>query len=201
MKDLVLTSCADVAPRVEDVTAHAVSVLTSSDSAEWYTPRVYVEAARLVLGAIDLDPASCELANRTVKAARFYTEADDGLRQPWRGRVWLNPPYGRRDGDSNQGLWTERLHAEHFSGRVHAGIALVNASTGAAWFQRCWEGWVCLTDHRIRFVDEAGNPSTSPTKDNAFVYFGPEWARFAQVFSRFGRIIPPLPVRGQGLLL
>jgi hypothetical protein len=38
---------------------------------EWYTPVEHLERARRVLGAIDLDPASSDLAQRQVKAARY----------------------------------------------------------------------------------------------------------------------------------
>src|SRR6266496_5442474 len=46
---------------------------------EWYTPPEIIELVRTVLGEIDLDPASCIEAQRTVMAKRFYTKHNDGL--------------------------------------------------------------------------------------------------------------------------
>ena len=63
---------------------------------EWYTPPAIVEAARVAMGGIDLDPASCEEANKVVRAAAYWTAADGPLERDWTGRVWLNPPYGQR---------------------------------------------------------------------------------------------------------
>jgi hypothetical protein len=61
-------------------------LVQQSLSNEHYTPAKYIEAARTVLGGIDLDPASCEEANKVVKATAFFYKDDDGLTKEWWGR-------------------------------------------------------------------------------------------------------------------
>lgn len=72
----------------------------SSEDNEHYTPPDYVEAARALMGSIDLDPASNALANQSVKAATYYSRSTNGFDKEWSGNVWLNPPGGIGD---NQG--------------------------------------------------------------------------------------------------
>ena len=82
-------------PTADDVKAAVDAKLTSSrqlantGEVEWYTPSAYVEAAREAMGSIDLDPASCEQAQQTIQADKFYTATDDGLSQPCFGNAWL----------------------------------------------------------------------------------------------------------------
>lgn len=76
----------------------------SAESVEHFTPPHFVEAARAVLGDVDLDPASSERAQTIVKASRAYYTAETNraertLGREWRGRVLLNPPGGKIDGE------------------------------------------------------------------------------------------------------
>lgn len=159
--------------------------LVASDQNEWFTPTEYVEAARKVIGEIDLDPASSEMANETVQAKAFYAAKDDGLSQPWYGRIFLNPPYGRLAGE-----FINRLETEYAAGEVKSAIALVNAHcTDTEWFQALWDHTLCFTDHRIDF-DSAGRDKTSTsTHGSVFVYLGDDRERFAKVFAQFGAIV------------
>jgi ParB family chromosome partitioning protein len=159
----------------------------SSESVEWYTPARYIVAARAVLGEIDLDPASCPKANEVVQAKQIYTAADDGLSREWRGRVWLNPPYGPK----GPGAWCKKLIDEHRAGRVPAGILLVNAATDRKWFRPLLDFVVCVTDHRIKFATPSGTPQ-QPVYGNAFVYLGDAPDLFVDVFKQFGAVVGTL---------
>lgn len=166
----------------------------SSATNEWYTPANIIEAARQALGDIDLDPASCEAANVTVRADRYHTSDDDGLAQPWHGRVWLNPPYGKTGGESNQAIWSRRLIAEYEAGRTTAAILLVNAVPGNEWFTPLKQYPICFPNGRLRFVAADGSPGPAPTHGNALIYFGPDVARFRRAFSDIGQVLmPPEP--------
>lgn len=161
----------------------ASQLVQQSTSNEHYTPAQYIGAARKVLREIDLDPASCEKANETVKAKTYFSADADGLQQKWKGRVWLNPPYGRLVGD-----FIAKLSSEYAAGNVTAAIALVNAHcTDTAWFQSLWGGLLCFTNHRINFYGD--DTRSGSTHGSVFVYFGPDSAMFIKQFRQFGAIV------------
>ena len=90
-------------------------------SDDWYTPPEIFDALGL---AFDLDPCSPG-ADHWVPASIVYTKAEDGLVQPWQGLVFMNPPFGGRNGHVP---WLRKF-------LTHAnGIALVRAYTSSAWF-------------------------------------------------------------------
>ena len=155
-------------------------VLRNTGNQEWYTPPHIVAAAREVMGGIDLDPASCELANENVRAKRFYTLADDGLSQPWKGRVWLNPPYSSGVIDRFIGYLLDSYDVVEW-------VTLTNNATDTAWGQRLLSRAirVCLPSGRVRFLSEQGRPG-GPLQGQMICYYGPNEAEFRRVFSRFG---------------
>jgi hypothetical protein len=114
-RDLSVPNGTEIVP---NGTPSTRALLSQSDQNDWRTPRKYLEAARATMGAIDLDPASSAEANETVEAHKFYTKEENGLLLPWKGRVWLNPPYG---GEAR--LFIERLLKEYQVGNVTAGCA------------------------------------------------------------------------------
>src|SRR6266568_9141312 len=128
-----------------------IEALLSSKNNEWYTPEHIIEAAREVMGAIDLDPASSAEANKTVRATRYYTKEENGLMHKWPGRVWLNPPYGFTSGKSNQAIWSRRLISQHEQGIATEAILLVNAATSEKWFHPLYHYRICFVQGRIRF--------------------------------------------------
>lgn len=88
---------------------------------EWLTPPGIVAA----LGAFDLDPCAPEVRPWGT-AHQHFTVADNGLLQPWLGRVWCNPPFGRE-----AVKWLRKMAAHG------DGVALIPARTETAMFYEC----------------------------------------------------------------
>ncbi len=150
---------------------------------EWYTPPKYIEAARDALGDIDLDPASSEFGQSRIRAAQYFTVENDGLTQPWYGRVWLNPPY-------SQPLiqqFIEKLIHEYRSARVDSAILLVHNYTDTRWFHiaEAEAEAICFTLGRIKFEGADGSVA-SPTQGQAFLYYGPQPGMFYERFKDIG---------------
>lgn len=179
----------------------------SGKSSEWYTPPLYIAAARRVMGPIELDPASCEVANRTVQAERFITREQNGLMQPWVAKsVWLNPPYGKTPrGKSNLEAFTSYLLEQYRCGHTQQAICLVpTGSISTSWFVPLWDFPICFPGYRIRFLLEDGTQSDGPSLGTCLIYLGPHIDRFIEVFDQFGPIggrisLPRVMVRNLAL--
>lgn len=158
-------------------------VAHNSGENEWYTPREFIDAARTVLGRIDLDPATSERANEVVQAEFIYTAEDDGLSKDWGGRVWMNPPYAAE----LIGRFTEKLKAEYLAEHVIAAICLVNNATETQWFQSLASvaTAICFPERRIRFWNPSGQPG-APLQGQAFLFIGTDPSAFIRVFAPLG---------------
>ncbi len=160
---------------------------------EWYTRPKYIEAAREVMGGIDLDPASCAAANEIVKAERYFTKEQNGLCQEWRSRsLWLNPPYARSEHyQSGIGLFIKKCLEVYEDGDILQAIILATTEVNAKWFQPLWYYPICFADHRVKFIAPQIDPRGvyQHMFGTCFVYLGPNEVKFAEVFSQFGRIV------------
>ena len=171
-------------------------VLTSSQTAEWYTPSLYTDAVREVLGGIDLDPASCAAANEWIGATTYYTEDDDGLSKPWRGLLFINPPYGKTGSRSNQDIWASRLVSGWANDSIHSAILLTKSVPGYKWWDNLFRfvrPTVCFVSERIKFLrlNKYGRviAEGQAKAGSNFWYFGYDRRLFERVFERFGRVV------------
>jgi site-specific DNA-methyltransferase (adenine-specific) len=111
--------------------------LYTSNSEEWETP---IEFFRDLDDEFNFTLDVCATADNA-KCSKFFTKAQDGLKQDWTGEtVWCNPPYGRKIG-----AWCRKCYEHSTEGGV--AVMLVHARTDTAWFH----DWI-LGKAEIRFI-------------------------------------------------
>ncbi|TAK64049.1 MAG: hypothetical protein EPO22_06105 [Dehalococcoidia bacterium] len=166
-----------------EVTTAAKFTGYSSESAEWYSPQIVIDAAVAVLGRINVDPCAEPGQPKNIPAEHHYTAKDDGLGRPWRGTVYMNPVYGDTIGD-----WIAKLITEHEAGRVTQAIALTPARTDTRWFQRLAGYPVCFVSGRLQFRVPKGRKlaGQSAPFPSAIFGLGVERETFLRVFGEIG---------------
>lgn len=188
-------------------------------STRFFTPAPYLEAVA-ELGPILLDPCadplSCVDADRAImlpehleglgvppdEARESGVVCGDALEIPWidlidehttGGVVFVNPPYGR----SHNATWGSKIQREaEFIRRNRFNVqtvALVPASTGAAWFEKYWDAdALCFVQGRIAFDKVDGSDAVEKGKfDSVFAYWGHKADEFRYAFEKFGQVVRP----------
>lgn len=142
---------------------------------EWYTPSSVFQK----LGCIyDEDVASPGgHITQWIPAKRFITR--DSLSQRWNGFIWMNPPFGGRNGLVP---WLEKFF-DHGNG-----IALVPDRTSAPW----WQAFAPRADlalfisPKLEFIGADGNPGTSPAQGTTLLAAGAKAVEALQLAAEAG---------------
>ena len=139
--------------------------LFSSARPSWETPRdLFTLLDREFAFTLDV----CAEASNA-KCARYFTRAQDALRKRWRGRCWMNPPYGRQIAQ-----WVAKAYQAAQQGALV--VSLLPARTDTAWWQDLVMGAreIRLIRGRLKFV---GAKSSAPFP-SAIVVFRRARSRF-----------------------
>lgn len=133
----------------------------SSATAQWATPQDFFDKLDKVFN-FTLDV--CALPENA-KCSKYYTPTQDGLKQEWKGVVWMNPPYGREIGK-----WIEKASLESNRGGVIV-VALLPARTDTRWFHD-----FIYNKAKVEFVKgrlKFGNSKNSAPFPSMIVIFNP----------------------------
>ncbi len=153
-----------------------MNIQHSSRTDQWFTPQWIVDKVRLVLGDIDLDPASSPLANERIKAKQIITEAKDGLTTEWpAGSLFCNPPGGKIGNKSKTGLFWAKLMKHRDAGKLSHGIFLCFSAEALQTTQGkdcppVGAFIVCIPKKRVAFDTADGLPGDAPSHSNCIVY-------------------------------
>lgn len=156
-------------------------VANNSGDNEWYTPAEYITLAREVLGTIDLDPASSDMANKVVQAETYYTTETDGLKYDWCGTIWMNPPYASNLITKFVDKFCDCID------NIDSAIVLVNNATETGWFKKLvsLSSALCFPYERLKFYSPDGRIA-QPLQGQTLLYFGDDKKKFTEVFKAKG---------------
>lgn len=148
---------------------------TPGRSDEWYTPPYVFEA----MGAtFDMDVAHPGLETVDwIPAREIITE--NSLTAPWRGFVWMNAPFGGRNGLAP---WLDKFIAHG------DGVALVPDRTSAPWWQEYAprSTAVLFVARKIRFIPGAGTVESSPAQGTTLLAMGGRGVRALDMAANNG---------------
>jgi hypothetical protein len=148
---------------------------------EWYTPPHVFDS----LGCkFDTDVASPGASiTPWIPARRFITRSDE---PDWVGLVWMNPPFGARNGLVP---WLDRFF------RHGNGIALVPDRTSAPWWQTYapLAGAILFVSPKLKFIGADGNPGKSPAQGTSLFAVGRKSCDAFHKASRSGLGVLMLP--------
>ena len=141
--------------------------IAPSATVEWATPRDLLAELEAEFGPWDMDVAASE---SNAVCERYYTRDDDALSQPWVGRCWLNPPYGR-----GIGAWLAKAREEASRPGTRI-VCLLPARTDTRW----WHEHVMLPvveggPRQVRFLRgrlRFGNATSSAPFPSVVIVYG-----------------------------
>lgn len=201
---------------MEELLNNAQLINQTSETWDYYTPEFLTDGGRLVMGSIDLDPATSKAANHFVKATSIFTAKDNGLVQPWHGNVWLNHPFHRgwtackpdcqrvtcqkinpktseprghvyHDIPSNMD-WIRKLIREYNTGNIEQACCLTYALTSEAWYKPLMAYPQCFLSPRTNYYLPDGTLKAGNTKGSSVTYLGDRVDEFYDVFSQYGAV-------------
>ncbi len=118
--------------------------LMSSNSCEWATPQTFFDKYNTQM---DFTLDVCATIENA-KCINFFTKEQNGLVQPWNGRVWCNPPYGKEITKWIDKALNERVFCEWI-------YMLLPSRTDTKWFHKLMNSgcWIEFIKGRLKFND------------------------------------------------
>lgn len=135
------------------------------DRVNYLTPRWITDA----LGPFDMDVAASKERPWDIGKVCFEGEhvgGQCGLKTPWKGFVWCNPPFSKRSGEN---AFIQKM-ADHQNG-----VALINVKTATALWQNIvfpHAASVLFLRKRVVFLDTVGESTGGTFGNQCLIAFG-----------------------------